>query len=296
MFNILRSYSTVTGACLAFLVLSLSSVFGLFGQNLHFTDTALKSFLLQEMSLDLDSNGLADAFLDANSDGEIQQSEALQAKRLVIITGQNYPILHVGDLQAFTQLKSLHLQRNGLIDFVGLQLLNLQEVYLSDMNLMDRVDLSGCPNLHTIVLESLSHLKHLNLKNGSFANQSFSLFYTNVVESACVDSIQAEYDAVAQCFLNGNSPSYTCSMGQNTTEQGLENQNPVIAFPNPCSNFLNLQAMEKPVSIRLFNLQGQELYSSSQTNSVPMAKYPPGLYRLLIQSSNQSHCISIVKE
>ncbi|GEM_PF-5057656 len=81
------------------------------------------------------------------------------------------------------------------------------------------------------------------------------------------------------------------------------NQLDIKAFPNPVSQFLNLQipADKKIDRITLSNLQGQKVYDEtlsqpvSYSGVIDLGNFPDGLYILQIQSANEIGSLRILK-
>lgn len=63
---------------------------------------------------------------------------------------------------------------------------------------------------YSTIFEDVFDIDYLNLKNGSFASNTFSLFYSENIQYACVDSIAAEYNEVQQHIAIGETLSINC--------------------------------------------------------------------------------------
>lgn len=68
--------------------LLLFSVFG-FGQNIHFTDPDLLTYLITENCVDTNDDGDVDSDADFNNDGQIQLTEAQQVLHFSFTTGSS---------------------------------------------------------------------------------------------------------------------------------------------------------------------------------------------------------------
>lgn len=266
------------------LLLTLLSIFCLqigFTQNLVFSNADLKSYLLTENSVDVNGDEFADTIIDVNGDNEIQFSEALLVQNLVIGPRNGTVITSIQDIHQFSNLKRLTIPGDfGLTEISNLQLDSLEFIRVSDHNSIRDIDLSDLPNLKSIFLEGLNGVLSLNLKNGSYAKDAFSLFYT-YVQYACVDSIAAEYNHVAQHLVNGGSISTNCSVG--TTDHESKQ---LIIFPNPTNGIIYIT--KEFESATLYDMKGTliKMWDGNLTK-VDIQHLDGGLYWLMIRFPNQ---------
>lgn len=251
-------------------------------QNLSFSNASLKSYLLTENSIDLNDDEFADTTIDLNGDNEIQLSEALLVENLVIgLNRETFNITSIQDIHQFSNLKKLTLWGDfGLTEISNLSLNSLQHIRVSDHNSIIDIDLSDLPNLKSIYLEGLTGLQNLNLQNGSYASDAFSLFYT-YVEYACVDSISLEYNTVAQHLIAGGSISMKCAVGIAENDSALE------VYPNPSSNILNFS--QEFESAEIYDLSGKliKLWSVPK-DKISISHLDSGLYLLRIKLKNKT--------
>ena len=141
--------------------------------------------------------------------------------------------------------------------------------------------MSDLPNLTSIYLEGLNGVLNLNLQNGSYATDAFSLFYT-YVQFACVDSIAAEYNTVAAHLVNGGSISTNCALGiTENYASALE------VYPNPSNGVLIFS--QEFESVELYDLSGKliELWDLPQ-DKIDISLLNNGLYVLRIRLKNQA--------
>lgn len=260
-----------------------------FGQNLVFSNANLKSYLLTENSVDLDGDEIGDTIIDTNKDNEIQLSEALAVYNLVISTS-NWTITSIQDISQFNSLKRLTIN-GGLLEISNLGLDSLEFIRVNDINDMTNVDLSDMPNLKSIILESLYRLKNLNLQNGTYASDYFSLFYTDI-EYACVDSMAAEYNYVAQFMKNDGIPKINCSLGINST---ITEQ--TFIYPNPIIDEIFIKTNLNDFEVNIYDFNGKIVFSQSNVYRISMYNFNAGMYFLSINEKNkQIHSKIIMKE
>jgi hypothetical protein len=262
------------------IILVLSFQF-LNAQVLTFSDTNLKWYLLNENSVDVDGDEIADTTIDLNNDGEIQVSEAQLVENLVIAQSNGaLTITSIADIQQFSNLKRLTIYGDfGLTEISNLGIAGLEFIRVSDHTSITGIDLSDLPNLSGIILEGLTGVQYLNLQNGSYASEDFSLFYT-YVQYACVDTISDEYDYVSTHLFAGGSIHTNCTLGI-TTNEGLE----IEIFPNPTSDKIRFgKEIESAV---LYNLNGQILNEwNLPTSAIDISDLSRGVYVLLISIDN----------
>lgn len=255
-----------------------------FSQNLTFSSPELKTMLLTEKTVDLNGDEIADTTIDLNQDNEIQVAEALAIQSLVL-SPIDSTITNVTDLHQFENLKRLTITGgiSNLKDISNLQLDSLVFIRISDIKDIDNINLSDLPNLKSIILESLYRLKNLNLKNGSYATDKFSLFYTDFIEYSCVDSIAAEYDIVVQ-HTKGTITT-ECSVGI-PQEESKE----ISFYPNPATSIINIITPHKKNRIEIRDMLGRQvlLYEEWSNNTIDISKLGSGAYVLIISSGNEA--------
>lgn len=259
-------------------------------QNLTFTNANLKTHLLYDNSVDINGDEIADTLIDTNNDNEIQLSEALLIQNLVISPNSGSIINSIQDISQFSNLKRLTIPGDfGLIEISNLNLDSLEFIRVSDHNSISDIDLSDLPNLSSIILEGLNGVQNLNIQNGSYASNAFSLFYT-YVQYACVDSISNEYNLVSQHLVNGGSINTNCSLGV-TDGELIE----IKIYPNPSTDKIIINREIK--SMALYNLNGQVIKEwSLPTNEIDISDLPQGIYILKIKNDNFILTQKIIKK
>lgn len=131
------------------------------GQNVNIPDTNFKSFLVQasvnnQSAKDLNGNYFK---IDANNDGEIQETEALQVSALQMIVAN---INSVVGITSFLNIKELRCSTNGLMSLDLQGLTKLEELYCSQ-NQLTTLDLQGLENLKYVYC-AYNNLTSLNVQ------------------------------------------------------------------------------------------------------------------------------------
>lgn len=268
-----------------------------YAQNIVFSDTELKNFLLYANSVDSDSNNLADLNINTNNDNEIQRSE-LEAFDAFIIGGfsNGYAIKSIQDLSGFNHIKQLTILHNdSLTQITNLNLDSLDALLIGSCSNLKHIDLSDLSALTYLRIEDIYGIDYLNIKNGSFANRTFSLFYSDNIQYACVDSIAAEYNRVQQHMALGKTPSLNCLSNILFTESLPS----VELFPNPTSN--DLQLINAPTSIKKVLIYGTDgkMYIptfSIEHQTINTSQLPTGIYTIQIFSEKYIFSKKFIKQ
>jgi hypothetical protein len=251
-----------------------------FGQNLVFSNQNLKDILLNENCVDLNGDEFGDSSIDLNNDGEIQITEANNVENMAISSNLTYSSIY--DLYQFTNLKRLSIfGGNGLLEISNLNLVNLEHIRISDFNTITNIDLSDLSNLNSIFIEGLNGLQSLNVQNGSFASENFSLFYT-YFNSACVDPIMEEYDIVAMHILNGGLPTTNCSLD---ISESLKEQ--FIIYPNPSNDEIKIKTNLLISKVIIYDMNGKIVDESLVPHkTLNIRNLKNGIYLLIIETEN----------
>lgn len=273
---------------------------GAFAQNIAFTDLKLKAFLVNKICVDTDNDSIPDAVADANADGEIQISEALAVIDLEIedFSPPRYWIKSMADLSHFQNVQRLTLIHNdSLVELANLGLDSLNFLWIGTLLEIKRIDLSDLPGVTSLRIEDIGGLEYLNLKNGSHATQLFSLFYTQDIKYACVDSIAAEYNVVAQHMSQTNPILTTVCDTLTNLLPTLSDPASLVVYPNPSSANIFLEADFPIEQVQLVNSLGKVVFESKiEIESVDLSSLPSGLYFLQIDSPNGRVTQKVVRE
>ena len=129
-------------------------------QNVNFIDSNFKSFLVTQITVDIDNDESPDVSVDTNGDGEIQESEAQAVDNLVIYSFYN--ISDVTGIESFSNLKKLRCyvpiassQVNALTNLETLELI---------------FGIVGT----SLTLSNMPHLKSINCRSNDIAQLNLS--------------------------------------------------------------------------------------------------------------------------
>jgi len=147
-------------------------------QVVNIPDPAFKTRLLTSNGIDA-PNKIAQNFsdqwiaIDANSDGEIQLSEA-QAIKLLTITEMT--ITDLTGLNSFSNLQKLNISNNQVSSLNMNTLTNLTTFSLFNMPALTSVNINSLTNLTTFILLGIPNINSLNITNLTNLN-SLSVMY-----------------------------------------------------------------------------------------------------------------------
>ncbi|QHI37197.1 hypothetical protein IMCC3317_25750 [Kordia antarctica] len=277
------------------LIITLAVGTASFGQTINFEDANLKSYLLTENCVDTNNDGVPDSDADVNNDTEIQLTEALNITSLFL---GNFPdtyfVASVEDLHHFSNLEKLRILYFGNMEnFELLGLTNLTDLYIGTCATLKRIDISDLPNLVNQSIEDITTLEYLNMQNNNFPSGTFSLFYTENIDFACIDDTPEEYAAIEYHMEAGTTPTTNCALGiaTNTIDE-------IQLIPNPTRNFLILITKNRmPISLSIADVSGRIIknYNTNFTH-IDVSSLAEGMYYVNIQlSDNQSILKKIIK-
>lgn len=283
-----------------FLVLQVFLHHSTTAQTVSFSDTELERFLINEMCVDTTQNGLLfsnDRSVDVNNDNQIQLTEAESVRYLEIYDlHDSFNIQSINDLQVFPNLeyvKILHI--DSLAEVQDLQLPNLKTLWMGSNATLRIVDISNLPNLtKDLRIESIDTLDYLNIQNGSIT-EYFSLFYSDRIKYACVDSIAAEYDEVAWKMLIGTPSFENCP--DILSVRNIAGSKPMLnVYPNPTTGICNIEVEGIIDNAKVFSAHGVETsLEVLAENKVDLGHMVPGLYFLVIESDGAQFTQKVLK-
>ncbi len=275
-----------------YLYLIIFSTFA-FGQNIDFEDTLLKNYILTKNCVDTNNDGVFNATADFNNDGEIQFTEALAIERLSFRdNGSTIYINSITDLNHFTNLKQLVLVSiPGITNFETNSFSDLEYLWIGACHNLKHIDISNAPNITYLRIEDIADIEYLNLQNGSFPTEYFSLFYSEGILEACVDNITQEYDEVAWHMLNGFLPSVNCALS--TSDLFMQN---LKIHPNPTNNTISFNTNLNIESIEIYNLIGEKIaILKTPNNPVDVSNLKNGVYIFKFNSSDKYFVKKIIR-
>ncbi|MCB0638699.1 MAG: T9SS type A sorting domain-containing protein [Lewinella sp.] len=270
----------------AFLIISVILTGKAISQPIHFNDAELKRYLTTEGCALTNTSGSTYVSPDLNNDGEIQLSEANEVVALHItdLIPSNYFIRSIADLDHFSGLQDLTLISLDSLEGIFQPSLNdLHSLFLESCKHARHIDISNLTNLTiSLRLEGIDTIDYLNIQNGHVAN-FFSLFYSEHIHYACVDSIAAEYEEVAWRMISGLPQTTNCSTTPTTTDR--RDFNLIRVFPNPATDGLWVEHPDAILTrLTLFDQLGQPVLDITAPhhirNWLDIHQLPTGLYLL----------------
>ena len=265
------------------------SITSAWGQTINFTDLELKQYLINEPCVDTTHNGVSfsnDINVDTNGDNEIQLSEALQVEALELNDfPDNYAIRSLKDLNEFPNLKYLKIIANDSLERISdLYLDSMKTLWISDGASLKYIDISNLPGITTTLrIEGIITLDTLNIRNGTSANQ-FSLFYSQNIKYACIDSIENEIDEFtnAGAMSPGISPSFDCDM---LSAFEISDYKGPLIYPNPTDNYIIVNSDHLNADIRILTITGKEVIQSN-SKLIDVSALASGVYVLTYRMGN----------
>ncbi len=135
----------------------------------------------------------------------------------------------------------------------------------------------------------------LTIAESAVAYQWINCATNEIIEGATEQNYFAEYNGSFACSVSKNTCTYesSCVDVNNVSINDLSN-NYISVFPNPVSNILNIISTKSILNIRLYNLEGKELFQTNK-NFIDMSNYSAGLYMVVIESNMESNKFKILK-
>jgi Leucine-rich repeat (LRR) protein len=173
--------------------------------------------------------------IDANSDGEIQQSEALAVTFLQL---PSYSISNFSGIEYFTNLKHLNIQNNPITS-----------LSLSALTQLENLSVLSC-QLTAINLTGLVSLKNFNCISNPITNIDFSGL-PNLQLVTCISNLISSLDFTANPFFNQLDCRYNAPLTsvkiKNGTNQLFLNQGNCLFDGNPNLHYICADAAEIPI-------------------------------------------------
>lgn len=252
------------------------------GQTVNFNDSELKRYLINEFCVDTTQNGTSfsnDISVDLNGDAEIQLTEAHKVKALELNDFPDaYSIKSLLDLNEFPNLKYLKIIDNDSLERISnLTLDSLKTLWISDGVSLKHIDISNLPGITTTLrIEGITTLDTLNIQNGTAANQ-FSLFYSQNIKYACIDSISAEVNEFsnAGAMQPGASPSFNCRVLTINETNSFSHR--ILIYPNPANDYVVINTAFRNVNSIVFSITGEEVLNTSE-KTIDLQSLSSGVY------------------
>lgn len=260
------------------------------GQDLTFTNTPLKEYMISEECCSLSNNNFNQS-ADQNNDGEIsiEEAEAIQSILIRDIAMQ-YQIKTLQEIHFFTNLKVLKVNNSYYLEEITLPPLDSLESFQTSSNqVLKTIDVSRTTYINDLRIEDcIDTLEYLNIQNGTVA-ENFSLFYCEKIAFACVD--EEEYELVAPNVLDFISSENCINQNKNLTiEQSL------TLYPNPTSGILFLDSIDDIVEINLMDMSGSSYFNCiNHCNKINTSFLLPGVYLIKISTERGSLISKFIK-
>lgn len=275
------------------LVLTMTAVYS---QNIMFLDSELKSYLINENTIDTNNDNIPDIKLDQNNDNEIQLSEALSITNLILNKYQSpYGVSSVQDLSQFANIEKLRLLYLPIENIVLTGLPNLTYLEIGSSTTIKHIDISNLTTILDLRIEDINGLEYLNIQNGNYPSINFSLFYTENILYACIDDITAEYDEVVLHMASGLTPSINCSLS--VTQNYMLGD--IIVFPNPTTGIFSIKYNKiDTLKLSLFDMNGKVIIKeTTKTENLDISNLNTGVYFLKLFYNQSLHLIKkIIKK
>ena len=199
-----------------FLVLALCFFNGLSAQIINIPDTNFKAKLLEANENNLIAQNFSGNYIkiDSNTDGEIQQSEALNVYTLKV---SNSSILSLSGIKSFKNIETINCKQN-----------QISSLDVSNLNSLINLDCSF-NNLGTLNLLGVSNIKYLSCNNNNLNSINLS---SNLLlgELICNNNLLANLDLRGLPWIyeiNCNSNNLTALyINNNTSETVSFSDNP----------------------------------------------------------------------
>lgn len=251
--------------------------------------------------------------LDKNKDGKITINEAEE------FTGEldlrNKKLLDIKGLQAFSKITKLNLSGNNLKDLSALtgkkitliskttgkkkevetKTLVLETLILSN-NDFETLNLEELSGLKIIDVSNNPNLGTISLKNGNNANiTSFNSLNSTALSCIIVDDKNANY---LSNWTKELSSKYVASKADcRSSVLSIENnilKESVKLYPNPVSNFLNVETSIQLDSIEIYNSVGKRIIKTTKSK-IDLSNYTRGVYLIKIIAENKVVMKKIIK-
>jgi hypothetical protein len=253
------------------LILFFISAFNNYAQTVNIPDANFKACLV------------ANTALNTNGDSEIQLSEASSFTGTIACSGDN--ISDVAGVEAFTEIISLQLFGNNLIEVNVSQNTKLEQLLLEQNSLSGDLDLSALTSLVDFKAHT-NNLTNINIANGNNAN--FTRFQAQ--GNGTLDCIQIDSGFTPNnLWLKDNSASYNA---QCTAFLSVEEfyKGGVALYPNPATTLLNIEMPQNLKQAKVYSVLG-EVVLNTKMKAIDVSNLKSGLYLISIETENGTQTI-----
>lgn len=305
-------------------------------QVLDIPDTNFKSYLLlatpeNEIAKDLEGNYFK---IDANNDAKVELNEALQVSFLNLSSMDIDQIYSLSGILNFTNLKTLECHHNHLsaLDLHGLT--SLEAIYCNN-NVLEQLDVTGCTSLTNLVC-SRNMIEELYLNDCVNLNavqcDRNNLTTLDVSDCHNLDLLFCQYNQLTSLYKrNGHYESqfhfqanpdlhYVCADDSETNEiaeqmtewgqscdvdtscllktNGFETSSPIVLYPNPTNNILNISTQLHLNGIAIYNALGQsvlQIANANQTSAIDVSNLSKGTYFVKLTSDSAETTLRFIR-
>ncbi|MDR6967928.1 Leucine-rich repeat (LRR) protein [Flavobacterium arsenatis] len=176
-------------------------------QIINIPDATFKAELLAasptvEKAMNFDDQWIK---IDANNDGEIQESEAQQVKLLAI---SELLVFNVTGIEGFSNLESLRITTSLITTLNIGGLTNLKSLTCLNMQILSTLNVNGATNLNNLMCISLPNLVTLNINNLT------NLTKLNCLGTSIVSLNVSGLPNLAEILYSGNQLTTTMNLSQ----------------------------------------------------------------------------------
>lgn len=239
-----------------------------FAQTLNFTDANFKAVLLAaDVSNNIAQNAQDQNFkIDANSDGEIQQSEAALVKKLKLLSNgspEMSAIVELQGIQNFTSLDSLKIRYLPAIQTVNVNgMANLKSVWITGCSQLSNTNFQGCTGLLKIDITSNQALTALSFQNLSLLSEVIvtqnNLQTLSLTGCTALTTLEAAYNHLSTLDLSNMTNLQTVSLNNNNlTSLSLFN-NAALSILNISQNTLQNLALNQAPLLSSLSIEQNE--------------------------------------
>lgn len=274
------------------IILLVMNIWSIEGQIINIPDANFKNKLLLANNANFTAmnNQSQSIVIDSNSNGEIEQSEALQAYYLILV---NTNINDLSGIEFFTNVKWLNVNDNNLTTINLSQLTNL-ETFACPENQLTTIDFSNNPNLKKVLLNNnlfttidfsnnplfnqMDCSNNPNLTTIKINNNNLHLFGPPSDFNQCWLNLPNLTTICADSFEVANLQSFLVSCGITqpitiNTSCALDNDvfeiSNISIYPNPSNGLFTIDFGNSvdTANLIIYNMLGQEVYSENIKNA-----------------------------
>ena len=221
------------------------AAFGVDAQIVNIPDANFKAALVSGLCKDTNNDGIGDANVDTNGDGEIQVSEAVAVTSLIV---SNKNITDFTPIRFFNRLQYLDCRFNQITSLNTNGLPSLAYLYCSN-NQLTSLNVLGAPGLISLYCDNnqLSNLNVQNMSNLYYLHCNYnSLGSLNVQNLNNLEELECEHNQLSALNVQGLNKLRSLCLSYNQLTslnvQGLRSLIYCVVYNNQIST-LNIQGL-----------------------------------------------------